>query len=274
MKTLEQYLDALVSRGRYTFSKAEAQNAIQASPKGLIAAAERLRKKRRLLSPKRGFYVILRPEDQAIGAPSPERWIDPLMRHLHADYRISLLRAAAFHGSSHQAAMVFQVIAPKQIKDIVVGRHRIQFVYQEPNAFERANRSEWLSQLKSDAGFAKIAGPELTLLDTARYFHKAAGINGAAQIVHDLGAKADVRKLAAAAKVYENSAVRRLGYLLEHFQIQRQADALVPFAKKAKSIKLLDPASKSLSLIASRSHPSLSNAKWKLYINEAVEIDT
>lgn len=274
MKTLEQYLDTQVSRGRYTFSKAEAQNATHTSPKALIAAAERLKKKRRLVSLKRGFYLILRPEDQGIGAPSPERWIAPLMDYLHADYRISLLRAAAFHGSSHQAAMVFQVIAPKQIKDIVIGRHRVQFIYQEPNAFERTNRSEWLGQLKSDTGFAKIAGPELTLLDTARYFHKSAGLNGAAQIVHDLGEKADARKLAAAAKAYENTAVRRLGYLLEHFHIQRQADALLPFAKKAKSTKLLDPASKPISSILGTSIPSLPNAKWKLIINEVVEIDT
>ncbi len=274
MKTLEQYLDTLVSRGRYAFAKAEALTAIQASPKSLIAAAERLRKKGRLISPRRGFYLILRPEDQVIGAPSPERWIAPLMNYLGTDYRISLLRAAAFHGSSHQAVMVFQVIAPKQMKEIVVGRHRIQFIYQEPKAFERTNRPEWLSQLKSDTGFAKIAGLELTLLDTARYFHKAAGINGAAQIIHDLGAKADARKLALAAKEYENSAVRRLGYLLEYFRIQRQADALLPIAKKAKSTKLLDPASRSLTSIAARSHPVVPDTKWKLTINQTVEIDT
>lgn len=274
MKTLEQYLDTLVSRGRYTFSKAEAQNAVHASSKGLIAAAERLRKKRRLVSPRRGFYLILRPEDRAIGAPSPERWIAPLMDYLHADYRISLLRAAAYHGSSHQAAMVFQVIAPKQIREIVVGRHRIQFLYQEPKAFEQTNRSKWLSQLKSETGFAKIAGLELTLLDTARYFHKVGGINGVAQIVHDIGSKADVRKLATAAKEYENSAVRRLGYLLEHFRIQRQADALLPFAKKAKSTKLLDPSSRPLVSLTTKSSPSTPDAKWKLVINQVVEIDT
>lgn len=274
MKTLEQYLDTLASRGRYSFSKVEALAALQASPKSFIAAAERLRKRGRLISPRRGFYLILRPEDQVIGAPSPERWIAPLMTFVGVDYRISLLRAAAFHGSSHQAAMVFQVIAPKQMKEIVVGRHRIQFLYQEPEAFQRTNRPEWLGQLKSDTGFAKIAGLELTLLDTARYFHKAAGINGAAQIVHDLGAKADARKLTLAAKEYENSAVRRLGYLLEHFRIQRQADALLPFAKKAKSTKLLDPASRSLTAIAGRSRPAVADIKWKLTINQVVEIDT
>lgn len=58
--------------------------------------------------------MILRPEDRPLGAPDPSRWIDPLMKHLGLDYRISLLRAAAFHGASHQAAMVFQVITPRQ----------------------------------------------------------------------------------------------------------------------------------------------------------------
>ena len=52
------------------------------------------------------------------------------MKHLGVDYRVSQLRAAAFHGASHQAAMVFQVIVPKQIQDIEIGRHRVQFVYQ------------------------------------------------------------------------------------------------------------------------------------------------
>lgn len=50
--------------------------------------------------------------------------------------------------------------------------------------------------MKSEAGFAKVAGVELVLLDCARYFHRAAGINGVAQIVKDLGAKADPRNLA------------------------------------------------------------------------------
>ncbi|WP_018405743.1 type IV toxin-antitoxin system AbiEi family antitoxin domain-containing protein [Marinobacter gelidimuriae] len=94
--------------------------------------------------------------------------------------------------------------------------------------------------MKSEAGFARVAGVELTLLDCARYFHKAAGINGVAQIVQDLGAKANPRKLAKAAMAYENSAVRRLGYLLDRAGHARQAKVLEPFARKAKSMNELD----------------------------------
>ena len=77
----------------------------------------------------------MRPEDRQLGAPDPSRWIDPLMKLQGLDYRISLLRAAAFHGSSHQAAMVFQVIAHKQLPKIVLGRQRVEFLYQSTDAF-------------------------------------------------------------------------------------------------------------------------------------------
>ncbi len=194
------------------------------------------------------------------------------MHHLGIEYRISLLRAAAFHGSSHQAAMVFQVIAPKQIQPIVIGRHNVQFVYQAVGAFEAVNREPWLDALKTEAGFAKIAGIELTLLDCARYFLKASGINGLAQIVRDLVAKAAGGKLSDAAKDYENSAVRRLGYLLDHFGHGRQARALLPYAAKAKSLKKLDPSVKSLAALG-RQLPE-TDSTWKLILNEIVETDS
>lgn len=193
------------------------------------------------------------------------------MKYLGVDYRISLLRAAAFHGAAHQAAMVFQVISPRQLPKIEIGRQRVEFLFQSPEAFAKANRPEWLAQLKSEAGFAKIAGVELTLLDICRYFHRAGGINGAAQAVHDLGKIADVRILPKAACTYENSAVRRLGYLLEHFGHTRQADSLRSLADKAKSFKPLDPSIKPI--VPELAAMDEKNAAWKLVINVPVEID-
>lgn len=271
MASLDRYLDDLLSRGRAYFSKDEAWDARHQSSEAFSTAARRLIKKSRLTSPRRGFYLIVKPEDLVTGAPDPARWINPLMRHLALDYRISLLRAAAFHGSSHQAAMVFQVVVPKQLRSFDIGRHKIQFVYQAPKAFARTNQPDWLDHIKTDAGFAKVAGIELTLLDSIRYFHKAAGINGAAQIIHDLGRKANPGKLFKAASAYENSAVRRLGYLLDHFGHERQANALLSYAKKAKSMKPLDPSVKSL--VEALNEPLENNSKWMLIINETVEID-
>ena len=271
MASLDHFVDEQLIHGRAYFSREEAFAALALKPEALAAAITRLVKKRRLANPRHGFYLILRPEDQIAGAPDPARWIDPLMKYQGIDYRISLLRAAAFHGSSHQAAMVFQVIVPRQLRDFEIGRHRLQFLYQAPTAFEPINQPEQLDQMKSDAGFAQVAGVELTLLDCARYFHKAAGINGLAQIAKDIGAKAAPRTLAKAAAHYENSSVRRLGYLLDRVGHVRQANALEPFVRKAKTAVPLDPAAKPL--IASLAELHDKDPKWKLVINEPVEID-
>jgi hypothetical protein len=270
-KTLDGYLDERLGRGRGYLTKVEAMKTLDLSATAFAAAAARLTRQRRLATPKQGFYLILRPEDRAAGGPDPARWIDPLMHHLDLDYRISLLRAAAFHGASHQAAQVFQVIVPKQLRPIAIDRQRIQFVYQAPDAFVAVNKAPWLGQLKTDAGLAKVAGVELLLLDVVRYFRQSAGFNGAAQVVHDLGAKADPRTLARAAAFYENSTARRLGYLLEQFKHTRQAASLRPLVFKAKSFKPLDP---SVRVVASLARGKAPDAPaWKLSLNVPLEID-
>lgn len=270
MATLDSYLDDLLARGRAYFSRDEALAALDLKPAALAAAITRSIKKRRLANPRHGFYLILRPEDRVAGAPDPVKWVDPLMQHQGIDYRISLLRAAAFHGSSHQAAMVFQVVVPRQLRDFDLGRHRLQFLYQAAESFAQVNKPELVSKMKSDAGFANVAGVELTLLDCVRYFHKAAGINGVAQIARDIGAKANPRMLAKAAAAYENSAVRRLGYLLDQAGHGRQALALAPFVKRAKTMLPLDPAEKPVVAALARAYER--NAKWKLLINDTAAI--
>jgi hypothetical protein len=90
--------------------------------------------------------------------------------------------------------------------------------------------------------------------------------------VHDLGRKANPTVLAEAAEAYENSAVRRLGFLLERFGHKRQAKALRGFADKAKSFKPLNPAVKPI--VAALGESEERNTEWKLELNAPVEIDT
>jgi predicted transcriptional regulator of viral defense system len=225
-----------------------------------------------LAKPRHGFFLILRPEDTIVGAPDPVRWIDPLMKYQRLDYRISLLRAAAFHGSSHQAAMVFQVVVPKQLRDFELACHRLQFLFQTSRVFSRVNRLDGLDQIKREEGFANVANVELTLLDCARYFHKAGGINAVAQIAKDIGDKADSGKIARIAASYESSSVRLLGFLLDLAGHEEQACALEPFAKKAKTATPLNPGT--MPLVASLAKVSEKNSRWKLLITESVEIDS
>jgi len=96
MSYFDQFVDDRLLDGRAHFNREEALAAVDLKLEGLTAAITRLMKKRRLANPRHGFYLILRPEDLMAGTPDPVRWIDPLMKYQGLDYRISLLRAAAF----------------------------------------------------------------------------------------------------------------------------------------------------------------------------------
>ncbi|WP_377156191.1 type IV toxin-antitoxin system AbiEi family antitoxin [Roseateles sp. UC29_93] len=271
MTSIENFLDEHLASGRETFTRREIAAELTLTTSGLESALTRLGARHRIVSPYKNFYVILRPEDVVVGASDVDRWIDALMKHLGLDYRVSLLRAAALHGSSHQAAMVFQVIVPKQLRGFEIGRQRIQFLTQAASQFKAVNQDEFLTRIKSPSGFAKAAGVELTLLDAARYSDSAGGINGVAQMVMTFGDRAVPRRLSQLAVHYETPCVRRLGFLLEYFQHDKQARALEAFAAAAKTTVLLDPAAKPV--IASLAEDFEKNAKWKLLLNGEVEID-
>ena len=168
--------------------------------------------------------------------------------------------------------MVFQVIVPTQLRDFEIGRHRLQFIYQSPEVFALANKPDHLDELKTESGYAKLAGREVTLLDCVRYFHKAGGINAVAQIVKDIGGKADPRLLGRFRSIYENTNLRRLGYLLDLFRHRRQAETLESCLAKVKTAVPLDPSSKPLLPALAKEWPR--DAKWKLLLNEPVEVDS
>ena len=271
MAALSQYLDDRLAQGRAFFSKKEALKALDMTSSAFIAATGRLLKKRRLASPRRGFYLVLRPEDRG-QVPHVLDWIDPLMKHIGLDYRIGLLGAASYHGASHQAPMVFQIIVPKQLRDFDIDGNQVRFVFQAPSMFEKTNRPDWLMPVQGRLGEkAKASGVEVTLLDCARYLRKVAGFDNLAQIIQDMGMKAEPRKLADVASNYENSTVRRLGYLLDFVGHARQAEVLEPFAKEAKSVKLLRPPVSWFDEIHPR--PYKDNPKWKLTVNHDIDLD-
>jgi predicted transcriptional regulator of viral defense system len=270
MAALDTFIDDRLAAGRGWFSRDEAvASGIALST--LSSALTRAVAKGKLASPRHGFYLIVRPEHRAAGAADPAEWIDPLMKHQGLGYRVSLLRAAAHHGSSHQAAMIFQVVAPRQLRDLTLGAHRLQFIYQEPAAFAACNEAAFVGTIKTPAGFAVVAGVELTLLDCVRYMHRAGGLGSVAQIAKDLGAHADARRLARAAARYEGAAVRRLGYLLEQAGHTKQARALRVYAETARHFAPLDPGIKPI--VAALAEVPERDSTWKLLINEVVEVD-
>ena len=103
-KKLADLVDSLQSQGRYVFTAADARKNLALSDGALHASARRLYAKRRLVAPRRGFFVIVPVEYSSAGAPPPDWFIDDLMAFVEQPYYVGLLSAAALHGAAHHQA--------------------------------------------------------------------------------------------------------------------------------------------------------------------------
>lgn len=210
--SLPAYLDDLMSSGRISFTRDEALENLEILRPAFLKATARLQKQKKLISPRHGFYVIIPPQFYAWGAPPPDWYIDALMSHENRPYYVGLLKAAEIHGATHQAVMEYQVITDKQLPKLTAGRSTIAFYFRK----NMQAVTEGIEDHKTDAGYVKISGPELTALDLLRYPQASGGMDHIATVLTDLGGKLDPAKLGFLATGFEKSSLQRLGFLLDY----------------------------------------------------------
>lgn len=78
---LADFVDDLQAGGRLTFTRDEALLALGVTTPALKQAALRLARRRRLVSPRRGFYVIVPLEHRDEGAPPIDAWLAEMLRY-------------------------------------------------------------------------------------------------------------------------------------------------------------------------------------------------
>jgi predicted transcriptional regulator of viral defense system len=127
LKSVGSFVDDLQAGGRYTFTRAEVEATDERSEIGVQAALRRLKKRGRVVSPRRGFYVVVPIEYRSAGCPPASWFIDDLMRFLEQRYYVGLLSSAAIHGAAHQQPMTFQVLTDRPTRLVQVARVRIEF---------------------------------------------------------------------------------------------------------------------------------------------------
>jgi predicted transcriptional regulator of viral defense system len=267
-RPLSSYLSQLLSAGRVVFSREEAQRSLGVTPGAFLDAAERQQRKRHLISPRRGFYVIVPPQYLSWGAPPPQWYIDELMRYEGRPYYVGLLKAAELHGATHQAVMEFQIVTNKRLPEIRVGRSAITFHYRK----DIQAVSKGIEDRKTDTGRMKISSVELTVLDLVRYPHAAGGLDNIATVISDLADQIDPPKLGNLSVAYERSVIQRLGYLLDHFGKPDRAEALRATVAKSSVLPWIE-------LERSQASPELSSApqerneRWHVVVRRAPERD-
>ena len=208
-----------------------------------------------------GLWAPVPPEYKAWGAPPAIDIIDPLMRRLNIAYYVGWLSAAVYLGASHHAPQVFQVAVSYGRRARTVGRSRFQF-------YKRDHIDLAVTiKIESKSGFVPVSNRETTLLDIADGIGFIGGIDNAANLIIELceASPPDIKELALLAAHYPASAVRRLGFLMEHFTNVSALEPLKAISdSKNTSVSLLDPHTGSIGTV---------DKYWNLKINREVSPD-
>ena len=99
-KSLPAFVKELQRGARYSFTRAEASQALGSRPDALTKALQRLVRAYRLCQVQRGFYAIVPVEYESSGSPPIDWFIDKLMGHIGQPYYAGVLTAAAMHGTA------------------------------------------------------------------------------------------------------------------------------------------------------------------------------
>jgi len=257
---VSEFVEHLQMQGRYSFADTEALSSVASSGRAATEALRRLRARRRIVSPRRGFSVIVPPEYREAGSPPASWFIDDLMRFLGRPYYVGLLSAAALYGAAHHQPMLFQVVTSVALRRADAGRVRIDF------HVSRDVGSGPVSQVQTDTGYMRVSTPELTAFDLMRFATAVGGLGNAAAVLSELAERLETDALRVLAAARPTPEVQRLGYLLDLIGSQHLADPLArALAGRRVRPVLLSPG------LPGGDGPAL--PPWRVVANEALDID-
>lgn len=255
-----QFIEGLLASSRYSFTTAEARAALALSPPALKVALHRLTRRQAIVSPQRGFYVIVPPEYRSLGCLPPDQFLPSLMKALEVPYYAGLLTAAQYYGAAHQRPQEFQVLVERARRRITCGRVRVAFMVR------KKLRLVATQSFNTPRGVLAVSSPEATAIDLVGYHDRVGGLNQVATVLSELAERIDPAKLVAAASTAPVPWAQRLGFLLDRVGAADKSVRLKEWVHDhAHDSAVLQPK-------ASR-RKALRNDDWKLFVNADVESD-
>ena len=110
------YIKSIRQKGQRCFTLKQVMLDLGLSQNTALAAIHRLKSHGDLISPAKGMYVIVPLEHQLQGSIPAQDLVPILMNYLKADYYVSLLSGAQYHGASHQKPGRIQIISNMRTK--------------------------------------------------------------------------------------------------------------------------------------------------------------
>ena len=272
MAKFSEYLKDLRKSGRLSFALDEVARDLGISKYNALSSICRIKKRGEIISPAKGFYVIIPPEHQLQGCLPAAQLVPILMQHLGINYYVGLLSAAMYQGATHQKPNSFQIISDKQIrKSLKFGQVSINVIYK------KSLSSLPIQEIAVDSGYLKISSPELTAMDLLLYPERSGGLNHIATVLSELTQSIDLKKLIELAKIFNQKFwLQRLGYILEKIDVEN-------FDQKQKIINGLQKYLSSDKKLVAKNFVSLAPEipikgyprckKWMIIENTSIESD-
>jgi predicted transcriptional regulator of viral defense system len=268
MVTISRYINDVRAHGQRYFTVEQAMTDLGRSRQSILNSLAKLQQQGDLISPARGMYVIVPPQNKTYGSIPADELVAILMKHFKADYYVACLSAAEFHGAAHQKAGTFQVISNRHFyHKLEFGRIKIETIYKKDLKDLPIYKAE------TNAGYLKVASPELTAFDLFFYPERCGGLNHIATVLSELIEVIDAEKLIAlASQIGSKAWLQRMGYILEHIEPMEEEKAKVIAKHIAKylqdKIKCFVPLSGK-----NKQAGYTRNEKWKIIENTEIEAD-
>lgn len=211
---LTSYIKKIRQTGKRCFTIEQVISDLNISRNYARVALHRLLSVGDIISPAKGLYVIVPPENQPYGSIPAEELVPILMKYFQVDYYVSLLTAASFYGAAHQKPSRFQIITNKRINHpLKFGQIELELVYKK----SLVNLPT--QDFTVNTGYLKVATPELVAIDILNYPNRSGGLNHIATVLSELIESIDENKLILLADgINEKYQLQRLGYILEKIE--------------------------------------------------------
>ncbi len=199
-------------RGIYAFSLDEVKEGFPSfTPTYIATALSRLVTQKIIISPTKGFYVIVPTEYALTGVVDPTFFVDRMMQYMGRKYYIGLLNAAEFYGAAHQRPQTFTIV--NTYPEIRSGeRSHVSFVFVSRKDID----DKFVIRRKSRLGTVNVSSAELTAVDLVANEGKVGGLNRVCSVLSDLVDSIDFDKVDDGLySLYPVPVYQRLGYILE-----------------------------------------------------------
>lgn len=262
------YLNKLRESGKLYFTLDQARMDLNASSNKVYSAIYKMKKSGNIISPAKGLYIIVPPENKPQGSIPAEDLVPILAKYLAINYYAGLLTAALYYGAAHQKPSTFQIITNKQIKrSLKFGLIKIDCVYK------KTLDDLPIREIAVRPGYLKISTPELTAIDLFLYPNKSGGINHIATVLSELVESIDPDQLVALVeRLKKTSVLQKLGYVLEKIEVmdtnaqQKIINTLIVYLS-SKQLRFVP-------LVPEIGTKGFSRSKkWKVIENTTVESD-